>query len=86
MSCSTRRQRYRLTRRVTALLYLALVAYGLVDALQTEMLLTLGARELNPLYVWLFELTGTAAVMYPYKMLWLALLGAALVTYLKKIY
>lgn len=56
------------------LLYGTIVFYSLADALQTKMLLDLGATELNPILDWLIRETGTVYSIFIVKGFWLGFL------------
>lgn len=53
------------------LLYGTIVFYSMVDAIQTKMLLDLGASEVNPLLNWLIVNTGTVYSIFVVKVFWL---------------
>lgn len=56
------------------LLYGTIIFYSLVDALQTKMLLDLGATELNPILDYLIVETGTVYSIFVVKFFWLSFL------------
>ena len=57
------------------LTYLALCLYCMLDAYQTRLLLDLGAIEVNPLILWLVQVTGTWWVVVWVKAILLLALG-----------
>ena len=65
------------------LLYGTVVIYSMLDGVQTVMLLSVGAKEINPLLSWAMELTGTVYVMFYIKTGALVALLILLMIYLK---
>ena len=63
---------------ITWLLYTSLVLYSIIDAVQTKMLISLGATEANPLLAWIIQETGTVNSIFAVKIFWLTLLFAML--------
>ena len=61
------------------LLYGTIVFYSMVDAIQTKMLLDLGASEANPLLNWLIVNTGTVYSIFVVKIFWLGSLFILLI-------
>lgn len=61
------------------LLYGTIVFYSMVDAIQTKMLLDLGASEANPLLNWLIVNTGTVYSIFAVKLFWLGSLFILLI-------
>ena len=53
------------------LFYVVIVFYSMVDAIQTKMLLDLGATELNPILDYLLVETGTVYSIFAVKFFWL---------------
>ena len=64
------------------LLYSAVAVYSMLDGVQTVMLLSVGAKEVNPLLSWAMDLTGTVYIMFYIKGVALISLFILLVIYL----
>jgi len=56
------------------LLYATIVFYSIVDAVQTKMLLDMGATELNPILNWFIGEMSTVYAIFFVKAFWLILL------------
>ena len=67
------------------LLYGTIVFYSLVDAVQTKMLLDLGATELNPILNWIIVRTETVYSIFIIKGFWLGTLLILLILKTKEI-
>lgn len=67
------------------LLYGTIIFYSTVDALQTKMLLDLGATELNPLLNWFIVKTGTVYSIFVIKIFGLGFLGILLIFKTKEV-
>ncbi len=60
------------------LLFLALVAYNILDVYQTKLLFDVGAIEANPLLSYLIDVTGTWISIIITKVFFLFILGLGL--------
>ena len=65
-------------------LYLLVVAYSMVDAYQTQLLLAVGLSELNPLLVYIGGYIGIIPPIYTVKIFWLLVLLVLLIVYTVK--
>lgn len=61
------------------LLYGTILCYSVVDAVQTKMLLSLGAVEINPILNWFIVNTGTVYSIFVIKGFWLLFLLVLLI-------
>ena len=68
------------------LLYGTIVFYSVIDAIQTKMLLDLGATELNPILNWAIVKTGSVYPIFVIKTGWLSLLLILLIFKTKEKY
>ena len=67
------------------LLYGTIVFYSIVDAVQTKMLLDMGATELNPVLNYLIDGSGSVYAIFAFKAFWLILMFVLLVFKSKEI-
>ena len=67
------------------LLFVAVAIYSMLDAIQTKMLLDLGATEVNPICCWLIETTGTVYSIFWAKSASLIFLMVLLILHLSTI-
>lgn len=67
------------------LFYGTIVFYSLVDALQTKMLLDLGATELNPILNWAITNAESVYPIFVIKVFWLGFLLLLLILKTKEI-
>ena len=70
-------------KTIVWLLYSAIAVYSMLDAVQTKMLLEVGATEANPFMDWLITTTGTVYSMFYAKAAVLIFLLVLLAIYLK---
>ena len=61
------------------LLYVTIVFYSIVDAVQTKMLLDMGATELNPVLNYFIDSSGSVYAIFAFKAFWLILMFVLLV-------
>lgn len=61
------------------LLYATIVFYSIVDAVQTKMLLNMGATELNPVLNYFIDGSGSVYAIFVFKAYWLIMLLVLLV-------
>ena len=61
------------------LLYGTIVFYSIVDAVQTKMLLDMGATELNPVLNYFIDGSGSVYAIFALKAFWLILMFILLV-------
>lgn len=57
------------------IMFIVVLFYQFVDAWNTNILLKLGASELNPLLVWAIDLSGSPYIIYAIKVIPCAWLG-----------